>query len=943
MCLLYYTLFESIIYSMSLTNEIDQSEIDVDEYFYGKKSIHNIDDDNISGQEDIKLNVFPDENIVIGIDLGTTNSCVAIWRKNNLEIIPDKYGNRTIPSVVSFTQKSRYIGKEAKKQIELNTENTFYEIKRLIGRKYDDDTVINDKQFITYEIDHDDQNNVVVISKLKNKKNIYTPEEISSMLLMELKYMAEEYLKCSVTKAVITVPAYFNDAQRQATKDAAIICGLECIRIINEPTSAALAYGFQKVSIHKGNDLNIIVYDLGGGTLDVSVLNISNGIFQVLGSSGNTHLGGVDFDNRIISHCINEFKKKYKYEKLDDLSSMSFQKLKQSCEEAKKRLSETKKTIVAVKDFYEDKNLFMTITKETINTICKDLFILCLKSVDDVLKSCNIDKESIDEILLVGGGTRMPQIRNNLKLYFKGKEPNSSINPDEVVAAGAAIQGYMLSHESDPFSENVVLLDIISLSLGVEVIGGIMNVLIPRNSIIPIKRKRKYTTDSDFETSVHVKIYEGERKMTKNNFLVGEFELFGIDSAPRGIAQIEITFSVDINGIINVSALDLKNNDNTKTININSNKGRLSPDKIKELILEAKQTEAKDKIEREKMQLFYEIEDLCSNIKINTDDNEFKLKEKDKIIVIDDVNKIFNWLKEKNYCDRTKKEYLKILSTLKKKYGTLILKVTHEMGDLKAATNDLSKLESTTVYGNDADEDNNDIYEEIENEELGIKDIVDEEIKKEIRRLRDELSTLCYSIFDIITSDSLIIDKNYIAELKEYIDDILLWVHVKEKITVSEYKQKIDEINTICNDIVDKHNSEFIFDSNLYSGQIKTKKDELEQLCYALMSSIMSNILALHEKHIQQLKIKVSETLDWIIEIEIQNKKENCDVPEMEYQNKINELNGLCDKLYESIINTNGDQNNNIDELLKSINTSVTSNMGFSTDGTSIADLRSNA
>lgn len=909
------------------------SDDDIDRYFYGDK------------QEDSHINIVcePDkqekvfEEIVIGIDLGTTNSCVGIWRKNNLEIIPDKYGNRTIPSVVSFTQKSRYIGKEGKKQIEINTENTFYEVKRLIGRKLDDETVINDKQFITYGIGQDDDGNITMASKLINQKNVFTPEEISAMILTEIKHMAEDYLNQPVSKAVITVPAYFNDAQRQATKDAATIAGLDCIRIINEPTAAALAYGLQKASVHKNKDINVIVYDCGGGTTDTSLLNISNGVFQVLGSSGNTHLGGADFDNRIISFCMDEFKKKHGYDELNNLSAMSFQKLKQSCEEAKKRLSETNKTIIAVRDFYDDKNLFMTITKETVDKICKDLFILCLKCVDDVLKSCDMDKKDIDEILLVGGATRMPQIRNNLEMYF-GKKPNSSVNPDEVVAAGAAIQGYILSHESDPFSENVILLDIVSLSLGIEIIGGIMNVLIPRNSVIPIKRKKKFTTDSDYETSVIVKICEGERKMTKDNFFVGEFELFGIESAPRGIAQIEITFSVDVNGIISVSAIDLKNSNNKKTISINSNKGRLSPEKIKELVNEARNAEVKDKVEREKKQLFYEIEDLCSNVKTNTNTDEFKLKEVNKTIILNDCEKIFDWLKEKNYIDRTKKEYLKILDTLKKKYGTLILKMSHDEDNVKGLS-DKSKTESTTVYGNEDDEDET-VYEAIEDEELGIRNMADEEQKKEIKRLRENLVTLCYSIFDIITSDVLAIEKDHVIELKEYIDDILLWTHVKEKISIAEYKQKIDEVNSICNNIVDKYNSELIFEQDSISKQIKTKRNELEQLCYALMSSIMSNILALHEKHMTLLKNKVTEVLDWLIMIDVETRKAELnetlfEISENEYQQKLDELNDLCDELHKSILDINiSNQNNNIDDILNKFNIS-----DMPKNGTSIADL----
>jgi heat shock protein 1/8 len=928
-------------------NDCSDEEYIEDEYYYCQKKDNNIQETEPMLDNEVKINDQDlDEDIIIGIDLGTTNSCVGIWRKNNLEIIPDKYGNRTIPSVVAFTNKTKYIGREAKKQIEVNTDNTYYEVKRLIGRKYDDETVINDLQFMTYKIDKDEEGNVVLISNLSSRNKTYTPEEISSIILMELKHMAEDYLKRSVNKAVITVPAYFNDSQRQATKDAATIAGLECVRIINEPTAAALAYGLEKSSVSKGKDINVIVYDLGGGTTDVSLLNISNGIFQVLGSAGNTHLGGADFDNRLISYSINQFKKKYEYSELTNLSSLSFQKLKQACEEAKKRLSETTKTTIAVKEFYDNKNLFITITREIFEKVCRDLFILCLKAVDDVLKSCEMDKNNIDEILLVGGATRMPLIRNNLKLFFGGKEPNTSINPDEVVAAGASIQGYILSHESDPFSENVVLLDVIPLSLGVEVIGGVMNVLIPRNSVIPIRRKRKYTTDSDYEKSVFVKVYEGERKMTKDNFLVGEFEFCGIEPAPRGNAQIEITFSVDVNGIINVSAIDLKNNDNNKSISINSNKGRLSPEKIKELVEEASNAEIKDKIEREKLQYFYEIEDLCSNVQTNLNNDEFKLKDVDKTMVSEDIKKIMNWLEEKSYSDRTKKEYLKILSGLKKKYATLILKINHDYDNVKACGGDGIKIESTTIYGNEDDEES--VYEELEDDELGIKNIVDEETKKEIRRLREILVSLCYSVFEIISSETLKMEKDHITELKEYVDDILLWVHVKEKISISEYKQKIDELNKVCNEIVEKYSETEIFD-DATTNNIKTKRIELEQLCYTLMSCIMSNILALHEDDIQKLKSITSTYLDWLIDIDINIKKaetENSsyDIDENIYQEKIDILNGLCNNLYNNLLNVNIEKDINIlncnecnsEDILKILDKFNTSE----NYGTSISDLK---
>ena len=571
-----------------MNNNTDSDSQELNNYI---NSCLNVNENNYN--ED-KFN--KDENIVVGIDLGTTNSCVGVWRNNNLEIIPDEFGNNTIPSFVGYTKVNKYVGINAKNQKELNPKNVFYEFKRLIGKKIN--AVENDKEFFNYDLVPDEENNVNVIT---DYGLVITPEELSSNILIKLKEMASKYLKNDIKKAVITVPAYFNDSQRQATKDAAKIAGLECIRIINEPTAAALTYGLLNKSLSKkvNESINVIVYDLGGGTLDISLLTITDGLFEVKASVGNTHLGGIDFDNKIISYCINYFKKDNKIEKLDNLSSLSYQRLKRACENAKKILSVSLKTNIIVQNFYEDKDLILTLTRERLNYICKDLLILALKPLEDILESAELGKEDINEIILVGGMTRMPQIIDNVKKFFNGKEPNCSMNPDEVVAAGAAIQAFILSHDDDPFSENITLLDIIPLSLGIETIGGVMNFLVPRNTIIPITKKRIFTTDSDYDKSVVIKVYEGERKMTKDNFLVGEFELEGIEPAPRGIARIEVKFNIDINGIITVSAEDITDKDKLsvkKSITITGNKGRLKPEQINKLINEAREFEIKDRI-----------------------------------------------------------------------------------------------------------------------------------------------------------------------------------------------------------------------------------------------------------------------------------------------------------------------------------------------------------
>jgi len=924
---------------------------DIDNYFYGEPKQPN--QSNPLPPQSNQPDPDPDPEIIVGIDLGTTNSCIAIWRRKNLEIIPDAYGNRTIPSVVAFTSRTRYIGLEAKKQIEINTQNTFYEIKRVMGRKIDDPTVIADKEFLTYNFTADPDNSILLQTNLLHTKNTYTPEELSSFILTELKIMAENYLKTPVTKAVITVPAYFNDAQRQATKDAATIAGLDCVRIINEPTAAALAYGLEKAAKNKDNnqDTNVIVYDIGGGTTDVSLLNIADGMFQVLASSGNTHLGGADFDNRLARHSLNEFKKKHKYDNLDNVNLISIQKLKQACENAKKRLSETNKTVIIVKDFHDNHTLSVQITREQFEMICRDLFILCLKPVDDVLKSCDMKPADIDEIILVGGCSRMPTIRSNLKLMFEGREPNVSINPDEVVAAGAAIQAYIIANREDPFSENIVLLDIIPLSLGVEVIGGLMDTLIPRNSVIPVRKKKKYTTDSDYVDSVNIKIYEGERKMTKDNLFVGDFTLAGIEAAPRGIPQIEVSFCVDINGIISVQALDLKNTDNNKTINVNSNKGRLSDERIAELVNESLKYEIKDKEERKRKQLFYEIEDLCSNIKLNINNPDFKLKENDKTMVIDDIDKIFDWLKEMAYSDRSETELCDVLKRIRNKYGILILKVTNEMANVKS-TNTANMTEATGVANDDSDDEtNNNInYEQIEHDQVDQVDPdIIQETRKEIRRLREMLITLANVILDIVTNETIKIDPDHIVELKEYVDDILLWVYVKEKITVSEYRQKIDEVNDTCNMIVDKYQDD-IFNCASETGSetgpnvAVSKRDELEQLAYTLWSSIVSNMIILKEDQMEMLKQKIQYVFGWLdstqadIASENCNDKENRIIDDATYQEQIDALNSMCNELYNQMLNIHIRTDKSVIDGDIGVNTD--DNIAIESYGTDIRSLR---
>lgn len=883
-------------------NDILNFDKNNDEYDSDNESDSNNGSDSDDESDEEK------EDVIVGIDFGTTNSCVGIWRNNNFEIIPDEHGNHTIPSIVAYTAKSRYVGREAKNQKELNPKNVFYEIKRLIGKKRNDTCVQNDLEFINYDIGEDENGNVVILPEFTKTERKMTPEEIGSVIFMKLKHMACDYLRTEVSKAVISVPAYFNDSQRQAIKDSAMIAGIDCVRMINEPTAAALAYGLMNVSIQKqqienpdvNKEMTIIVYDLGGGTLDVSMLAIENGVFEVLGTVGNSHMGGADFDNYILGYCLRMFKQKHNISSLPDVSSMALQRLRKACENAKKILSINTKMTISVRDFYDGKDLIIQLTRDKFNELCSDLLIFCLKSLDDIIRSTGKQKEDIDEIILVGGMTRVPAIYNNIKNFFNGKEPNCSINPDEAVAIGAAIQAHIISHRTDPFSEFVTLLDIVPLSFGVETIDGVMNKLIPRNSVIPITRKRRYTTDTDDVSSVKIKVFEGEREMTKDNYCVGEFILDGLEKAPRGHVKIDVKFCIDVNGIITVYAEDVKNPENKKSLTITGNKGRLSQDEIARLVDESKNYEKKDKTEREQKQHYYEIDDLCNNILTNLNDKEFKLKESDQEMVTKEINEIVLWLKEKKFNERNNKEYVRVIKNIQRKYGTLILKTT---GDNKNKVKTVNEnVNATTVYGDDEDDEEklNEIFEKIEEEEMGIENLSQEE-KEEIKHMKNDLMELCYNINDVIKSESNGMTDEHKTELRDFIDDIMLWIHVQNKLTKKDIEEKVDEINTACDKIMSEYEKQekSVFKENKIKELITDSKHELEQLCYALKSSIESNMFSLSDDSIKTLNDKITDTLLWFGESNDKN------ISDEEYKQRVNELNEECNKLYQSMVNIN--------------------------------------